>query len=221
MEPIAIAILDGGAKALGLLKDAIELMSKIQSKERKLFTKYIQPGFSDLRPLLRQYVINIAEYRQAISSSDDYADLISAYRSFTKNRISIVIERQEKFGTLDASVKELRRHFEKHPRKKKRATKLIVFFESIRDFFRFTRFAEGAMFTPDELVHSSGDEELWNRTNWDSSATGLIERTCVVLDLIKDEGWSLDRAKKDLDDFCSGTITEMEGRLSKAKRSVH
>ena len=133
MEPIAI--LEGGTKAFELLKAAIDLLSNVHSRKRTIFTKYIKPAFSELRPIIRQYVINIAEYRQVISSCKSYDDLDKAYRSFVKNRVSVVLERQERIGTLLAAVYNLTESFKVHPGRRDRAKPFLAFLLQLRDFF--------------------------------------------------------------------------------------
>jgi hypothetical protein len=67
----ALALLEGGEKALDLLKCAVELVSKYETEKAKIFTRYLEPAIVQLWPAVVAYVDNIQTFRHAVLDDVD------------------------------------------------------------------------------------------------------------------------------------------------------
>jgi hypothetical protein len=140
VEPASI--IESAVKGFELLKNAIELASKFQSKKKRIFDKYIEPGFSELNPVIEAYIQNMASLRLSVQLASTVDDVRNAFITYERNHVGEVIGREKILGRLVPALSSLSAYMEKHPRRKKEAkalsqfAHLVINFFSLRDMIR-------------------------------------------------------------------------------------
>lgn len=184
----AMAIFEAGSKAIELLQNAIELVSKYHSQKEKIFNNYIEPGFKELQPVIEAYITNITLFRRSASAARNWNDLDIAFRNFEEGRVTVVVNRQKTLGPLLASTSSLLAYMEKRPRRKREALALLEFFEAVSQFFRSTEFAENSPEPPTKsrgsvagsiIYHAErvlGEERKGGPNNAKKALKGLCDR---------------------------------------------
>ena len=196
----AVALFEGGTKAITLLKGAIDLASKYEAKKSKIFRKYVDPGFAQLQPVIEAYSANLAKFRRSVRPAENITELEAALLIFEESRVMAVVKRQKAIGTLLGSIDALLKSMERHPRRKREAVTLLEFLSELRLFFSYA-------------------DRVELRREVGSMATSIIKHAEMLLSIGNSRDDRIDEAKASLGEICDFSLGLLKSRVSALNRA--
>lgn len=200
IEPLTL--IEALSKFTDLLTKSKEFFGTFESEKKKLFRKYIDPAFTDMQPVLRQYRDDMVSFREDLSKVYDYMSARLALDSYIEKRRRLVLERTKLLSALKATSHHWVTHTKHDPGGARSA--FIHFLSQLMQYFGLppSRVVDGSEQTFDD----------YHITFFLSDASNLIEQITMLIAPYKHKKNIAKYVQKTMINYIDVALSQIEQR---------